>query len=168
MRKNSKNSFQEIENFFAAPSTINQKAWVIVHDFYHEIMTYMEKNNLNKAGLAKKLNKSRSAISQMFNKTPNITIKKMVEISDSIGLDIKIKVVEKEVLPDKLLFVPTDDILTFPSLSKLRSFRSQREAELITDIAIDEPTSCSSIESSSYAIGQIEKDTFYREEVVNY
>jgi len=50
----------------------------------------MEKQKITKAELAKKLGRSRSAISQMFNKTPNITVRKMVEIADSIGLDIDV------------------------------------------------------------------------------
>ena len=113
MKKNLKNSFQDIDDFFASPPTINQRAWGIIHDFYHEILTYMEKNNLNKAGLAKKLNKSRSAISQMFNKTPNITIKKMVEISDTLGLDLKIEVVERDILPAKFLFADANNVVSF-------------------------------------------------------
>jgi transcriptional regulator with XRE-family HTH domain len=50
----------------------------------------MEKEGISRADLAKRLGKSRSAISQMFNKNPNLTIKKMVEIADSIGLDLTI------------------------------------------------------------------------------
>ncbi|MBN2060566.1 MAG: helix-turn-helix transcriptional regulator [Deltaproteobacteria bacterium] len=166
MRKNSKNSFQEIENFFAEPSTINQKAWGIIHNFYHEILTSMEKNKLNKAGLAKKLDKSRSAISQMFNKTPNITIKKMVEISDILGLDIKINVVGKEVLPAKLLFVGLDNTVTSSFPYQSISVRNQRAVGL-EPTAIDELNSCSINESFSSAIGQSEEDIFYRK-AVNY
>jgi len=90
MKKNSKNSFKEIDDFFSSPPTPNQKAWGIINEFYHLILTYMEKNNIKKADLARKLGKSRSAVSQMFNKTPNVTIKKIVEISEAVGLDIDI------------------------------------------------------------------------------
>ena len=41
----------------------------------------MKKRKISKSSLAKKLGKSRSAVSQMFNKTPNITIKKMVLVT---------------------------------------------------------------------------------------
>ncbi len=53
-------------------------------------MKEKEPKEITKAELARRLGKSRSAITQMFNKTPNLTIKKMVEISDAIGFDINI------------------------------------------------------------------------------
>lgn len=90
MKKNSKSSLQEIERIFNEEPSINQKAWGIINDFYHLIITQMEKEGINKAELAKRLGRTRSAISQMFNKNPNLTIKKMVEIADSIGLNLSI------------------------------------------------------------------------------
>ena len=93
MKKNSKDILKEVEDFFAAPPTPNQKAWGIIHDFYDIALTYMKKKEpkeITKADLARKLGKSRSAITQMFNKTPNLTIKKMVEIADAIGFDINL------------------------------------------------------------------------------
>jgi len=88
MKENSKNSYKEINDFFAEPKTSNQKAWDLINDFYHMVLSYMEKNNISKSDLANKLGKSRSAITQMFNKTPNISIRRIVEISDAIGMDI--------------------------------------------------------------------------------
>lgn len=90
MKKHSKNILEEIDDLFDQPPTANQRAWGIINEFYHLILTHMEKQNITKAELAKKLGKSRSAISQMFNKTPNITVRKMVEIANSIGLDFDI------------------------------------------------------------------------------
>lgn len=90
MEKNSRNIFKEMNDFFEAEPTSNQKAWGLIHDFYHLVLTHMEKNSITKADLARRLSKSRSAISQMFNKTPNISIKKMVEIADAIGMEINI------------------------------------------------------------------------------
>ena len=69
MKENSKSSYKEINDFFAEPKTSNQKAWDLINDFYHMALSYMEKNNISKSDLAKKLGKSRSAITQMFNKT---------------------------------------------------------------------------------------------------
>jgi len=90
MKKSSKNIYKEIDNFFSTSPTSNQKAWGIINEFYHLLLSYMEENNISKAELARKLGKSRSAISQMFNKTPNITLKKMVEISDAVGLEFSL------------------------------------------------------------------------------
>jgi len=50
----------------------------------------MEKNKITKADLARKLGKSRAAISPMINKTPNITVIKMVEIADAVGIDLSV------------------------------------------------------------------------------
>ncbi len=90
MKKNLKNSYEDIDKFFAAPPTTNQKAWSLINTFYHLVLSYMEENGITQAELARKLGKSRSAISQMFKKTPNLTVKKMVEIADAIGIDLLI------------------------------------------------------------------------------
>ncbi len=90
MKTNSKNLLQEIEEIFSEEPSVNQKAWGIINDFYHFILSRMEKEGISQADLAKRLGRSRSAISQMFNKTPNLTVKKMVEIADSIGLDLTV------------------------------------------------------------------------------
>lgn len=82
---------KEIDDFFSQPQSENQKAWGKIHDFYHQILTYMEENNIIKADLAKRLGKSRAAISQMFNKTPNITLLKMIEIANAVGVEINIE-----------------------------------------------------------------------------
>ena len=110
MKKSSKNILKEINDFFAEAPTSNQKAWGLIHDFYHLILTYMEVKNISKADLAKRLNKSRSAISQMFNKTPNITIKKMVKIADAIGIEIRIS--SPQVLHQSAHFVIESQLAT--------------------------------------------------------
>jgi len=130
MKKNSKSSSQEIEKIFSEEPSANQKAWGIINDFYHLILSRMEKEGINKADLAKRLGRTRSAISQMFNKNPNLTVKKMVEIADSIGLDLSIIPTElkKEIgkVKEKYVFVfgdpasyrqgqfPQDDANIFP------------------------------------------------------
>ena len=113
MKKNLKSSCKHEDLFSVVPSA-NQKAWGVINEFYHLILTYMESNNINKAELSRRLGKSRSAISQMFNKTPNVSIKKMVEIADAVGIDINI--ISKEVseyrpivttkLKEGFIFVP--------------------------------------------------------------
>jgi len=90
MKKNLKDTCQKVEIFFNESPTTNQKAWGLINHFYHIVFTYMEMNNIKQADLAKKMNKSRSAISQLFKQTPNISIKKMVEIADAIGINLNI------------------------------------------------------------------------------
>ena len=92
-----KNLSDSLNSFFSTEPDAEEKAWEIIHDFYHEILTFMEKNGIKKSELAKRLGKSRSAITQMFNKTPNITIKKLVEIADAVGIEFELKPKEKEI-----------------------------------------------------------------------
>lgn len=89
MKKSLKEKKTNLEDIFSRPKSTNQEAWDLIHDFYHLVFTYMDKMNLSEADLARKLFVSRSAVSQMFNKTPNISIKKMVEIASAIGIKIK-------------------------------------------------------------------------------
>ena len=94
MKKNSKNNtvpiVDEFADFFSAEPNANEKAWGLIHDFYHGILTSMKKKDVSRSDLATKMNKSRSAISQLFNKTPNITLKKMVEIAEALNQNLKI------------------------------------------------------------------------------
>ena len=119
MKKNSKNNtvsiVDEFADLFSAEPDVNEKAWGLIHDFYHGILTYMKKNNVSRSDLAKKLDRSRSAISQMFNKTPNVSLKKMVEIADALNQNLKISfetigsiVEETDIRPAKATFVPVD------------------------------------------------------------
>jgi ribosome-binding protein aMBF1 (putative translation factor) len=96
MKMNSKNSFKNIEDFFEAPPTPRQKAWGLVNKFYHLILTNMEEKGISRTQLAKKLNRSKSSVSHMFNKTPNISVLKMVEIADAIGFNLDIVDLEKQ------------------------------------------------------------------------
>ncbi|MFO7980323.1 MAG: helix-turn-helix transcriptional regulator [Candidatus Aminicenantes bacterium] len=92
----SKKNYKDVDKFFKAPLTPNQKAWMLIHEFYHIILSYMKENGISKADLARKLGKSRASVSQMFNKTPNLTIKKMTEIADAVGVEVKIKTEDLE------------------------------------------------------------------------
>lgn len=87
---NLKKQYKDIDDFFSAPPDVNQKAWGLIHEFYHIVLTYMEDQNITKADLARKLGKSRALISQMFNKTPNLSVKRMVEIAEAVGIEINI------------------------------------------------------------------------------
>jgi len=90
MSENSKSSLKEINDFFSAEPDAEDKAWIIIDEFYHYVSKFMIDNKVSRADLARRLNKSRAAVSQMFNKTPNLTVKKMVEIANAIGIDLSI------------------------------------------------------------------------------
>lgn len=142
MKNSSKNLLNNNEDFFNRPPTINQKAWGLINDFYHMLLTYMEKNKISQADLARKLGKSRSAISQMFSKTPNLTIKKMVEIADAIGLRLKItslEIEQMEEIPQKektvfVLCLNTYDEMSYPKSRETSMFPS--DSELITSLNV--------------------------------
>jgi len=111
MNKNSQNLFQEIDDFFNEEPSTNQKAWGVINQFYHLILTYMDKNKISQAELSRRINKSRSYVSQMFNKTPNVSVKKMVEIADAVGINLHLNckeipigietkhLIKKEIIP---------------------------------------------------------------------
>ena len=110
MKKNLKESINSV--FGRKPST-NQRAWGIINQFYHMVIVKMEEDNITRADLARNLGKSRAAISQMFNKTPNISIKKMIEIADAVNLDINLTndlfLQEKQINEiKKYIFIPVD------------------------------------------------------------
>ncbi len=95
-KKNLKNLSKEIDDAFLQDPTPNQKAWGLIHDFYHTVLTCMEENGISKAELAKRMSISRSAITQTFNETPNISVKKMVEIADAIEYDLHFQLIDKD------------------------------------------------------------------------
>lgn len=90
MKENSKDLYQEIKKIFNSEPTSNQKAWGLIHDFYHIILTEMEEKNISRSELAVKTGKSKAMISKLLNNSPNISLRKMVELADSVGIDLKI------------------------------------------------------------------------------
>ncbi len=101
MKKNSKNTYKEIEDFFLEAPDAEEKAWGMILDFYHLILTEMEIKKIKRADIARKLDISAAAVSKLLNKTPNISLKKMVELADSVGLDLEIVPVKKDIYKTK-------------------------------------------------------------------
>lgn len=91
MKKNSESLFEEIDAFFREEPTSNQKAWGIIHEFYNHVLLHMKVNGIKKAELARRLGISRAAVTQMFNKTPNVSIRKLVEIADAVGIEFHLQ-----------------------------------------------------------------------------
>ena len=90
MKKSLKNSIKKFNDFFSKEPTAEMQSWSLLNDFYHLLITYMDKNQIKRSKLANKLGVSRSAISQLFNEQPNISLKKISDIANSIGLKLKI------------------------------------------------------------------------------
>ncbi len=134
----SKKEYKDIDRFFGDPLTPNQKAWGLIHEFYHIVLTYMEEKNISKADLARKLGKSRASISQMFNKTPNLTVKKMVEIADVIGIDLNISTDDLEKYKSKKIIKQTFYVPVMPNSTwqgiRLTSKKSKyKDMEIVVD-----------------------------------
>ena len=90
MKKNFKNILKDFNEFFEKEPDAKLQSWSLLNDFYNILIKYMEMNSIKRTQLAEKLGVSRSAISQLFNKSPNISLNKISEIAIAIGLRIKI------------------------------------------------------------------------------
>lgn len=55
------------------------------NEIYHELMEYMQSNNLTQKEVAKKLGVSNSYVSQVLNGHFNFTLKKLIEIGLMMG-----------------------------------------------------------------------------------
>lgn len=58
----------------------------IQNELYNHVSAYMEKEGLNQSDLAKKLGVTKGYISQVLNGNFNFTLKKLIELSLSIGM----------------------------------------------------------------------------------
>ena len=90
MKKPLKDIEKKVNDLLSADLTAEDKAWDIIFEFYHHVLTRMEEQNITQADLARKLGKSRSAVSQLLNKTPNISVIRMVEIAEAVGLEFSL------------------------------------------------------------------------------
>ena len=66
----------------------------IQFELYDELLKYIEKNNLNRTQLAKKLGFSKGYISQVLNGDYNHKVSKMVELSMAIGKIPKVEFID--------------------------------------------------------------------------
>ncbi|MCK4529716.1 MAG: helix-turn-helix transcriptional regulator [Candidatus Marinimicrobia bacterium] len=90
MNKPLKDIEKKVNDLLHAELSTDDKAWDIIFEFYHHVLTRMEEQDITQADLARKLGKSRSAISQLLNKTPNISVIRMVEIAEAVGLEFSL------------------------------------------------------------------------------
>ena len=140
--KHSKNKYKDIEDFFAANYTPNEKAWSIIIDFYDKILKEIKRRKIKRSYIAKKLGVSDAAVSKLLNNTPNITLKKMVELADSIGMDINLSlestVVEEEIQSETFEWVieSKDKYIKFPH-SKPIPFSTIAQSHTDKDTAIN-------------------------------
>lgn len=69
----------------------------IQNEIFRQVKTYMDKENLNQTQLAQKLGVTKGYISQILNGNFNFTLKKLIDLSISIGIvpDLKFKQMNK-------------------------------------------------------------------------
>ncbi len=91
-----KNDTQQINDLFSSKRTASQKSWGVIHDFYHIILNVMEEKKIKRTDLAKRLDVSRAAVTQLLNESPNITVRRMVEIADAVGVELKISSTDRD------------------------------------------------------------------------
>lgn len=107
MKKSLKNSLKKFNDFFEQVPNAKTQSWSLLNDFYHLLLSYMDENNINQTQLANRLGVSRSSVSQLFNRQPNITLNKISEIGSTIGLRLKLtsEQVEKPRYRDKVTII---------------------------------------------------------------
>ncbi|WP_295653686.1 helix-turn-helix transcriptional regulator [uncultured Mucilaginibacter sp.] len=66
------------------------------NELFRQVEEYMKRENINKTQLAERLNVSKGYISQILNGNFNYTVKKLIEISLTIGLVPKIQYIPIE------------------------------------------------------------------------
>ncbi|HEC98660.1 MAG TPA: XRE family transcriptional regulator [Nitrospirae bacterium] len=67
----------------------------IILDFTEKIVTMMEKKNISRAELARRLNVSKAFVTKMLNGNPNLTIKTMVSIADALECNLNLDIYPK-------------------------------------------------------------------------
>jgi hypothetical protein len=77
--------FPPVENIRQDIFDAGFDAWDLLYQFYYHVNEQMDKHQIKRADIAAKLGKSRSAISQLLNNTPNISLMKMAELADAVG-----------------------------------------------------------------------------------
>ncbi|MBN2834138.1 MAG: nucleotidyltransferase domain-containing protein [Candidatus Delongbacteria bacterium] len=148
MKKNSKDIYQDVEDFFNAEPTANEKAWSLIHDFYNLILSEMKVKGIKQIDIANKLGTSKAAVSKMLKNTPNITIKKMVELAEVVGLELKLKTVKKKINKIKMFtikdHIPEKELALFCKKYKIKSLslfgsavRNELKPESDIDILIE-------------------------------
>jgi len=103
MRKHSKNTKTSIDKFIEimySPPSKEEKKWGILNDFYHMVLTYMDERNIKRKDLADSLGVSKSRVSQLLNHNPNLSVDKMVEIAEAVGINLRITSDEVDILKE--------------------------------------------------------------------
>jgi len=148
MKKNLKNLLKNFNDFFEQEPSAKMQSWSLLNDFYHLLLTYMSKNDITQTKLAEKLEVSRSAISQLFNRQPNITLNKISEISNKIGLKLKLtseqieqpRVEKKIVISYKPSFVNWSEIVDIPLKEKEKVSIPHEKGIIISQFNMDYET----------------------------
>lgn len=89
--KTSEQIKKEIDKFFSQPPSTEERAWGLIHDFYHCLLTYMEEKNISQKDIIILSGLSKSAGRKMFFKTPNTSVLQLVKLAELAGMDIEIK-----------------------------------------------------------------------------
>jgi transcriptional regulator with XRE-family HTH domain len=69
----------------------------LIADAQEEISRLLEEKNVSKAELAKRLNKSKSFVTQLLNSGRNLTLRTIADVFTALGSEAIVKEKEKEV-----------------------------------------------------------------------
>jgi len=64
----------------------------VILDFTEQVVLFMEKQEMSRADLAKRLGVSKAFVTKLLNGNPNLTIKTMVNIAKTLGCELSIDI----------------------------------------------------------------------------
>jgi transcriptional regulator with XRE-family HTH domain len=64
----------------------------VILDFTEQVVLFMEKQEMNRVDLAKRLGVSKAFVTKLLNGNPNLTIKTMVNIAKNLGCELSINI----------------------------------------------------------------------------
>jgi hypothetical protein len=87
--------YEGIKEFFAKPPDETEYYYDFLNTFWHEVLTYIEDNDISFYDLSKKLNISKNKLLKLMGtKNTNIKMMDLINVAYSLGLKFNIRLEE--------------------------------------------------------------------------
>jgi len=88
------------DEFAEVAETISEEEWAFfdyTDDISDQIMSYMERNNISRVSLAKRLGTSKAFITKVLKGNSNLTFKTFTKLLEALGAKPVTRIVEKDI-----------------------------------------------------------------------